>query len=154
MSQQPQERASDQPVAPQKARILPFERPQSELQRAVQLRAQERIDAESVKPKTSPVRSIVTLLAALVPVVLIFSGFFVAVHAVRLITSLYMSAPQSPAPATAEQAEAEQAEVSLPEASQPGVVILVPDRTIKPLAPSTQAPATDERSTPGDNKTQ
>lgn len=149
MSQQPQERASDQPVAPQKARILPFERPQSELQRAVQLRAQERIDAESVKPKTSPLRSIVTLLAALVPVLLIFSGFFVAVHAVRLITSLYMSAPQSPAPATVEQAE-----VSPPEASQPGVVILVPDRTIKPLAPSTHAPTTDERSTPGDNKTQ
>lgn len=149
MSQQPQERASDQPVAPQKARILPFERPQSELQRAVQLRAQERIDAECVKPKTSPLRSIVTLLAALVPVLLIFSGFFVAVHAVRLITSLYMSAPQSPAPATVEQAE-----VSPPEASQPGVVILVPDRTIEPLAPSTQAPATDERSNPGDNKTQ
>lgn len=124
MSQQPNERVSDQPAAPHKARILPFERPQSELQRAVQIRAQERIDAESIKPKTSAVRSLVTLAAALVPVLLIFSGFFVAVHAVRLITSLYATAPQVEAPAP------EQSELQTPEPPQPGVVILVPDRSI------------------------
>jgi hypothetical protein len=143
MNQQSEERAPDQAASPQKARILPFERPQSELQRAVQLRAQQRIDAESVKPKSSPVRSIVALAAALVPVLLIFSGFFVAVHAVRLITSLYAPAPQSSAPATGEQSGA-----SPPEVSQPGVVMLVPDRTIKPLAP-TNAPPPAERSIPG-----
>ena len=113
MSQRPEEPLSDEPAAPQKARVIPFERPQSELQRAVQIRAQERIDAESVKPKRSPVRSILTLAAALVPVLLIFSGFFVAVQAVRLITSLYATAPQS-------QAAPQQSEDLSAQPQQPG----------------------------------
>ena len=78
------------------ARIIPFERPQSELQRAVQRRAQEHIEAQSVKPKTSKVRKLVTFAVALVPVTLIFSGFLLAVHAVRIITSLYAT-PETPA---------------------------------------------------------
>lgn len=128
---QPEERLSDEPAAPQKAQVIPFERPQSDLQRAVQIRAQERIDAESIKPKISPLRSLVTLAVALIPVFLIFSGFFVAVHAVRLITSLYATAPQAPAP------EQEQS-------PQPGVVMLVPDRSIVGTPPAHSPPEETE----------
>lgn len=131
MSQQPEERLSDEPAAPQKARVIPFEKPPSDLQRAVQIRAQERIDAESIKPKRSPVRSILALAVAAVPVLLIFSGFFVAVQAVRLITSLYATPAQVQAPAP------EEPEVQPP---QPGVVILVPDRSIAAPPPAQTPP--------------
>lgn len=139
MSQQSEERLSDEPAAPQKARILPFERPQSELQRAVQIRAQERIDAENIKPKVSPLRSILGFAAALIPVFIIFSGFFVAVQAVRLITSLYAPAPQSQTPESAQS----EAQAQSPEPSQPGVVMLVPDQSISstPPAPNAQQKA-------------
>lgn len=135
MSQPSEERLSDESAAPPKARVIPFERPQSELQRAVQIRAQERIDAESIKPKRSPVRSILTLAAALVPVLLIFSGFFVAVQAVRLITSLYAAAPQS-------QAAPQQLQELSAQPQQPGVVMLVPDRSITSAPPAQGSPQT------------
>lgn len=116
---------------PSTARILPFERPLSELQRAVQQRAQERIEAEQIKPKVSNVRRVMTLLAALVPVLLLLAGFLVAVQAVRFITSLYAQPPAS--------AEAPVA-VAPEEPSQPGVIMLVPDRSIQ-VDPVPQAPA-------------
>lgn len=134
MSQPSEERLSDEPAAPQKARVIPFERPQSDLQRAVQIRAQERIDAESIKPKISPLRSLVTLAVALIPVLLIFSGFFVAVQAVRLITSLYATPAQATAP------EQEQS----PQPQQPGVVMLVPDRSIAAMPPAQSPPEETE----------
>lgn len=125
MNQQPEDHLSDEP-APQMARVIPFEKPPSDLQRAIQIRAQERINAESVKSRKSPMRSIVGLAMALVPVLLIFSGFFVAVQAVRLITSLYAT-PQS------QEASAPEAYTAEPEVQvvQPGVVMLVPDRSIQ-----------------------
>lgn len=133
MSQSSEERASSTEDSQSTARILPFERPQSELQRAVQQRAQERIEAEQIKPKVSNVRRIMTLAAALVPVVLLFSGFLIAVQAVRFITSLYSSQPE-PEPVAVEQPA---------EPPQPGVVMLVPDRSI-PADPPKQAPAANE----------
>ncbi|HEU4484675.1 MAG TPA: hypothetical protein VFR96_04235 [Povalibacter sp.] len=108
------------PEFPTPARVLPFER-QSELQRAIQERAQERIDAESAKPRVSVARRIVTFAVALIPVGIIFSGFLLAVHAVRIITSLYSrenTTTSAPAPET--------------DSSEPGVVILVPDKSITP----------------------
>jgi hypothetical protein len=112
---------------PTPARILPFER-QSELQRAIQQRAQERMDADSVKPTVPVARRLFTFAVALIPVGLIFSGFLLAVHAVRIITSLYAK---------------EDAATSVPapdfESSEPGVVILVPDKAITP-APAEAPP--------------
>lgn len=110
---------------PSSAQIIPFER-QSELQRAVQQRAQERIDAESVKPKVSATRRIITFAVALIPVTIIFSGFLVAVHAVRIITSLYPKEDTQTSVPTPE-----------PTSSEPGVVILVPDKSIAPAAEAT-----------------
>jgi hypothetical protein len=134
MTQSSEERAPSTEDSQQSARILPFERPQSELQRAVQQRAQERIEAEQIKPKVSNVRRIMTLAAALVPVLLLFSGFLIAVQAVRFITSLYATQPEPEPPVAVEQPA---------EPSQPGVVMLVPDRSI-PADPPKNAPANGE----------
>lgn len=126
MTQTSEERIPHAEQAPSSAQIIPFERPQNPLQRAVQQRAQEHLDAQSVKPKKSPARMAITFAAALIPVALIFSGFLVAVQAVRLITSLYLT-PQESAAETAVP------EAMTPEPPQPGVVMLVPDKSIPPI---------------------
>ena len=128
MSQSSEERVPQAEDSPPTARIIPFERPQNELQRAVQQRAQEHIEAEAIKPKVSPTRRVVTFLVALIPVALIFSGFLLAVHAVRLITSLYAT-PSSQAAPVPEETTTE---------PQPGVVILVPDKTLTPAEPASE----------------
>lgn len=136
MNQSFEERVPASPAPQQTARILPFER-QSELQRAVQQRAQERMDAEANKPKVPIMRRLLTFAVALIPVSIIFTGFLLAVHAVRVITSLYATTPETqPAPV----AEVEQA-------PQPGVVILMPDKSVTPppaeSSPPPQAPQPD-----------
>jgi hypothetical protein len=140
MTQSSEERVPQSPDPIISARIIPFERPQNELQRAVLRRAQEHIEAESVKPKTSKVRKLVTFAAALVPVALTFSGFLLAVHAVRIITSLYAT-PETPAPAAPPAVESQQESVD-PE--QPGVVILMPEKSVEP-APGNQTSSEDRR---------
>ena len=130
MTQSSEERLPQPTDTPSSARIIPFERPQSELQRAVQQRAQERLEAEGNKPKASKVRRVLTFAVALIPVTLIFSGFLVAVHAVRVITSLYAK-PNATQPT--EQIE------TVPDVQQPGVVILMPDSPSAPKATGDQA---------------
>jgi len=130
MTQSSEERVPESENVPS-AVIIPFER-QSELQRAVQQRAQERIEAQSVKPKVPTARRLVIFAVALIPVSLVFTGFVLAVHAVRVITSLYATPPaQSAAPA---------AEVAAPEPQQPGVVILVPEQPAVTANPKSDAP--------------
>ncbi|MBB6095140.1 hypothetical protein HNQ60_004030 [Povalibacter uvarum] len=125
----PQAPGSDD--APQSAQIIPFERPQNELQRAVQRRAQEHLEALSVKPKKSFARQAITFAIALIPVGIIFTGFVVSVQAVRFISSLYLS-PQ----ATANVEQPAQPVVEDPPQQQPGVVMLLPDKTIQPIKPA------------------
>ena len=134
MTQTSEERLPQSSSSQHTARIIPFER-QSELQRAVQQRAQERIEAESIKPKVPVVRRLLTFAAALIPVAIIFSGFLVAVQAVRMITSLYATPANEPA--------APVEEVQAP--VQPGVVILVPDKSVAPLPPANPPAAEDQR---------
>ena len=126
MTQSSEERVPQSSDPSPGARIIPFERPLSELQRAVQRRAQERLEAESRPQKVSNARRLITFAVALIPVALIFSGFLVAVHAVRVITSLYAT----PAVQTSEPIEA------APEPQQPGVVILVPEASVAPATPA------------------
>ena len=126
MTQSSEERIPSANDTPTSAQIIPFERPQSALQRAVQQRAQEHLDAQSVKPKKSPARMAITFAIALIPVAIIFTGFLIAVQAVRLITSLYLTPQESSAETAAREAQA-------PEPPQPGVVMLVPDKSIAPL---------------------
>lgn len=139
MTQSSEERMPESAAPASTARIIPFERPQTVLQRAVQERAQERIEAAKIKPKVSPLRRVITFAVALIPVSIIFTGFLLAVHAVRVITSLYSQ------PAPAQSAPQEEAP---PEPSQPGIVILVPDKSVAPQAakepPATQQPSRDQ----------
>lgn len=121
MNQSSEERVLQSPDSPPSARIIPFERPLSELQRAVQQRAQEHMEAQENKPKVSGMRRLLTFAVALIPVTLIFSGFLVAVHAVRVITSLYAQPPAATAPVEA-----------VAEPPQPGVVILMPESSAAP----------------------
>ena len=133
MTQSSEERLPEAPVSQPTARIIPFDR-QSELQRAVQQRAQEHLDAEAIKPKVPLIRRVVIFAVALIPVAIIVAGFMATVHAVRVITSLYAPAPTPPPPPA-----------EVPAESQPGVVILVPDKSIIPPSADTQTPAPAEK---------
>ena len=102
------------------ARILPFERPQSELQRAIQLRAQETIDLnrerDREKRRPQPLKWLAIFALACVPVVLTLGagdGFLRVFHQV---TATFSSMP---VPETQQQ-EAEPVEVQ----STPGIVML------------------------------
>ena len=136
MTQSSEDYVSQPADSPSTARVLPFDR-QSELQRAVQRRAQERIEAEAIKPRIPLVRRLITLAVALIPVTLIFSGFLIAVQAVRIITALYTS------PAT-HALQPPPAAVEAP--SQPGLIILVPDKSVGPL--STDKPTSTKEKHP------
>lgn len=126
MTQHSEDRLSDGPSAnPQPnpgARILPFERPQSDLQRAIQVRAQETIDRERARAREGrrpqPLRKLIVLALAIVPVLLIFGAADGFLRAMRRFTDTYKSAP---APAVQPQEPVEEIHPS-----QPGVVFLQP----------------------------
>ena len=107
----------------QSARILHFERPQSDLQRAVQLRAQEALDIERDRDreanKPAPLRSLVIFLIALIPVVLVFAAVDGFLRAFYKVNETYSAMPL-PAPSAEDAAP----ETSEPQSSEPGVVIL------------------------------
>src|SRR5262245_11226310 len=69
------ESASGSP-SPVSARILPFERPRSELQRAIQERAQEAIDLDRDREREvkrpQPLKWLIIFVIALIPVIAIF----------------------------------------------------------------------------------
>lgn len=75
MTQQSEERLPDSAPAAahtsNSARILQFERPQSDLQRAIQVRAQEALDLDRDRDrevkKPHPVRWIIIFVIALIP---------------------------------------------------------------------------------------
>ena len=81
------------------ARILPFERPQSELQRAIQLRAQETIDLnrerDREKRRPQPLKWLAIFALACVPVVLTLGavdGFLRVFHKVTATYQLHAGA--------------------------------------------------------------
>lgn len=119
------------PMPAQSAQIIPFERPQSDLQRAVQQRAQEAMDRDRDRAaKPNPVRWVVVLALATIPVLLLLGavdGFLRAYYRVNQMIGEQVNAQQ------AEQASAAQEEA--PVSSEPGVIILrnIPDE--KPAAP-------------------
>ena len=112
----------------QSARILPFERPQSDLQKAVQQRAQEAIElnrhrAQTQKPPAA--RWIIGLAVALVPVLLLLGSVDGFLRVFHRINSMYENMPApTPAPAAEEPFE-----------SEPGVVML------RPMDEASRAPA-------------
>ncbi|HLS80938.1 MAG TPA: hypothetical protein VK025_05995 [Steroidobacter sp.] len=114
------------------ARILPFERPQSDLQRAVQLRAQETMEIERDRDrqakKPAPLRWAVILLIAMAPVVLIFGAVDAFLRVFQKVNLIYASPPQQ------EQTQPPPERIQ----QQPGVVILQPVET-RPAEPKPEA---------------
>jgi hypothetical protein len=133
MNDASEERASD-PAAtsPPKARVLPFEKPHSALQRAVQVRAQEQMERQRHKPKIAPLRLFVTLGVALLPVLLLLGAADAFVRGIHLLVNLRSAKEpvQQAAPQQVEQQPAQQ---------QPGVVLLVPPQAPEPRATPPQA---------------
>jgi hypothetical protein len=132
MSQHSEERASESDIdssAPTvgTARVIPFERPQSELQKAVQQRAQETMERERDRANQKPPawrRALVLVLAA-VPVFLTFGAALGFVGALRQFNSAMFegtknSTEQAPPAATA------------PAQPEPGVVMLQPYDKLNP----------------------
>jgi hypothetical protein len=122
MSQHSEERASDHVVPINaKARVIPFERPQSELQKAVQQRAQETIDRERdrARQQRPPAwkRAFVLALAA-VPVVLTFGAAIGFVSALRQFNTAVFEGAKNTPPQSAQGAT--------PSTAEPDVVILQP----------------------------
>ena len=135
MSQHSQDLLEDAPTQEaQSARILPFERPQSDLQRAVQLRAQEAMDIERDREREAnrpqPLRWLIIFAIALIPVVLIFGAVDSFLRVFYKVNETYNSMP---APEQAPPAEEE-----APAAPTPGVVIL---QSFEDTKPPTPAPA-------------
>jgi hypothetical protein len=121
MTQQSEERLPEtegEPSVRSGARILPFERPQSELQRAIQQRAQEALDRDAEldreKRRPQPLKWLTIFALACIPVLLTIvavDGFLRVFHKVAAI---YSEAP----PAQQQQTPPSDAQ------SQPGIVML------------------------------
>jgi hypothetical protein len=148
MSQQSEDRLPESAPtgqsAPHTARILPFERPRSELQRAIQERAQEAIDVDRDREREvkrpQPLKWIIITAIALIPVILTFGAVDGFLRALHHIMQTYSAAPAPAQPQTTEP-------------SQPGVVLLQPyaeqsaseaqaERSASPAQP---APATKDQ---------
>jgi hypothetical protein len=125
MTQHSEERLPETEGAPSArsgARILPFERPQSELQRAVQQRAQEALDRDSEldreKRRPQPLKRLAIFALACIPVLLTIvavDGFLRVFHKVAAMYSSEPAAQQQPAAPSDTQSDTP---------SQPGVVML------------------------------
>jgi hypothetical protein len=133
MPQSPTERKLDSTDLPRKASVVPFERPQNDAQRTVRKRVQERLDHEGVrikKPRTSPTRLVLTLAAALIPVVLTFTSADAILRRIQLLTRLYTATPHETKGAP-----------SATESEDPGVVIMMPDPELSSPSTETATPA-------------
>lgn len=128
MSQSSEERVSDEVVPLPTARVVPFERPQSELQKAVQERAQEIIDRErerAVRSRPAPWRRALVLAFAAIPVFLTFGAAIGFIGALRQFnTAVFDSAQRS-------ESQAPQPSASAPvlTSDDPEVVLIQPFTT-------------------------
>ena len=101
------------------ARILPFERPQSDLQRAIQQRAQDALDRDAEldreKRRPQPLKWLTIFALACIPVLLTIGAVDGFLRVFHKVAAMYTSAPpaqEQPAPSDAQSQ------------SQPGVVML------------------------------
>ena len=129
------------------ARILPFERPQSELQRAIQQRAQDALDRdaelEREKRRPQPLKWLTIFALACIPVLLTVvavDGFLRVFHKVAAIYSA-----ESPP-----QAQQQAAPSDEPAQSQPGIVMLESFDAPSQTQQRTDAPAAASSAPAGD----
>ena len=123
MSQTSEECVPDSSTPPSKARILPFERPQSDAQRAVQQRAQEAIELEHTRSRfrPTPMRWVVIFFAAVIPVGLMLGAMDGILRAMQMLNAMYEKedAERAKHPPVAAPVEAN-------EPQEPGIVLLKP----------------------------
>jgi hypothetical protein len=117
------------------ARILPFERPQSDLQRAIQQRAQQALDLDRErdreKRRPQPLKWLAIFALACIPVLLTFTAVDGFVRVFQKVAATYATEPP---------VQQQQTAPSEPEAApQPGVVMLqsydVPSGTQRTATP-------------------
>jgi hypothetical protein len=138
MTQHSEERLPETEGAPSVrpgAKVLPFERPQSELQRAIQQRAQEALDRDAEldreKRRPQPVKWLTIFALACIPVLLTIiavDGFLRVFHKVA---DMYSAPPQQ------EQAQPAETDSN----STPGIVMLQSYETPSATQRSDSAPA-------------
>ena len=106
------------------ATILPFERPQSELQKAVQMRALDHMERirkrEEEKRRPHPLRVAIVVILAAIPVVLIVGAVDKFLTAIQKYNASFDSAPAQTQP----QPEPPQ---PIESSSEPGMVYLQPN---------------------------
>jgi hypothetical protein len=121
------------------ARILPFERPQSDLQRAIQQRAQDALDRDAEldreKRRPQPLKWLTIFALACIPVLLTIGAVDGFLRVFHKVAAMYTSAP----PAQEQQAPSDTQ-------SQPGVVML--ESYDAPSAAQRSAPQPDAASPP------
>lgn len=142
MTQSSEERVPETSRPLHKARILPFERPQSVAQRAVQQRAQEAIDLHEArsKPKVTkltPLRWVLVFLVAAIPMALTLGAVDGILRAMGMVNAMYTKqdaerAKQAPPPPAAEE------ESAAPQ--EPGVIMLKSFSEPAPAAAPEAAP--------------
>jgi hypothetical protein len=122
MSQPSQDRVSEPAAGSQTAKLLPSERPLSELQRAVQARAQQDMDRarERANSKPNPARRIAMFALALIPVALLFTAVDGLMRVFHHINYIYNSPD-----AVALQAQPEPPP-PINSSAEPGMVLLQP----------------------------
>lgn len=126
MTQSSEERVPDTSQPLHKAKILPFERPQSVVQRAVQQRAQEAIDLHEARSKAkvtklTPLRWVLVFLVAAIPMALTLGAVDGILRAMGMVNAMYTKqdaerAKQAPPPPPVVEEE------SAPQ--EPGVIML------------------------------
>jgi hypothetical protein len=155
MSQHSEERLPEtegEPSVRNGARILPFERPQSELQRAIQQRAQEALDLDRERDRETrrpqPLKWLTIFALACIPVLLTIVAIDGFVRVFHKVNDMYLSEP----PAQQQQAAPSATDSEEESVSRPGIVMLesydVPRDTQRSAPPadadsSAPAPAAD-----------
>jgi hypothetical protein len=120
MTQHSEERLPETEGAPSVspgARILPFERPQSELQRAIQQRAQDALDRDREldreKRRPQPLKWLTIFALACIPVLLTIGAVDAFLRLFHKVAAMYSAAPPAEQQAPASDTQ-----------SQPGIVML------------------------------
>jgi hypothetical protein len=125
MTHSSEERLGDSGHEPKSssARILPFQRPPTDLQREIQKRAQETLERERERERDrsrpAPLRWAIIFVLALVPVGVVVTGVDAFVRAFHHINDTYSKMP-------APNAQPEPAAPAETPAQEPGVVMLQP----------------------------
>jgi hypothetical protein len=130
MTQQSPECIASSESPQHKAQVLPFERPQSDIQRAVQQRAQEAMELNRARSKfrVTPLRWLLIFAIATIPIFLTSAAMDGVLRGMHLLDAMYEKQD------AAERAKHPPAATETEETQEPGVVML------KPLSEPTPAP--------------